>query len=70
MSDSVCDCRYKGVQLYMKVQLFMRPLLQPMTVEEEIEQELQEKTGWKYVLVNNAYCPMCGKAVRLDEKQV
>ena len=62
--EDVCDCRYKEVQLYMRVQQYLLPLLRPMTVEGEIELELQNKTGWRYVAVNNTYCPMCGKVAK------
>lgn len=57
-------CRFCDMDLYAKVQQYARPVLAPLTLGEEIEFELVEKTGWAYVPVSNLYCPMCGRRLK------
>lgn len=60
---SVCKCVYGGSRFYVKIREIMRPILAPLTPEEELEQRLWDKTGWRYVQVDNDYCPICGGRV-------
>ena len=52
-----------GFDLYVKTKQYLRPLLAPLTREEELRQELLNITGEVYSLFIPSYCPICGKKV-------
>ena len=56
-------CNFCRADIYVKTRQYLRPVLAPITQEAAIEQELIEKTGWRYIMIQNNYCPMCGKKV-------
>lgn len=56
-------CNYCDADIYLKVKQYSRPILAPLTPEDEIMQNLTEKTGWKYIQIAKKYCPMCGKEI-------
>ncbi len=58
------ECNFCGLDIYLKIRQALRPVLAPTTQEMAIEQEVIEKTGWRYIMIQNRYCPMCGKKVR------
>ena len=52
-----------GFDLYIKTTQYLRPVLAPLTREEELRQELLNITGEVYLPFVPSYCPMCGKKV-------
>ena len=54
-------CVFCNTELFFKVNSGLKPVLAPLTHQEELEQELENITGETYVKLNAKYCPMCGK---------
>ena len=58
MSD--CANCGNGLDLYVRTRQIMKPCIMPMTIEQEIEDELTEITGFAYLKYIPVYCPICG----------
>ena len=50
------------MELYIRVQQFVRPTLMPLTATGALEDELANITGMVYVPLPARFCPMCGVA--------
>lgn len=54
-------CNFCNAEIYIKSIRYAKPLLAPLTREEELRQKLQDLTGEVYLQLPNKFCPMCGK---------
>lgn len=55
--------------MYTKAIAHSRSLLKPLTVEDELMDELRNKTGIIYIPYIPTYCPVCGKKVEWIKKE-
>lgn len=62
MSNETCP--YCQTTFFIKVIQCARPLLAPLTPEQELRDMLEDLTGESYIPIHNNYCPMCGKNLR------
>ena len=56
MSCNQCKSEY-----YMRVVHYARPLLQPLTPEQAVMDNLHEMTGKRFYRIYPSFCPMCGE---------
>lgn len=57
-------CPYCNILVFIKVERVSLPLLAPLTPEDALYQEWANKSGQDFVVLQNKYCPMCGKEVK------
>ena len=62
-------CNFCKSDLYIKTVQYTRPLLAPLTREEELRQELLDLTGEVYLQIPNKYCAMCGEKITRTPKE-
>lgn len=55
-------CAYCKAELYIKARVYTKPILVPLTHEQELMDELLELTGETFVPLEQKFCPMCGRA--------
>lgn len=55
-------CEFCNAKIYVQVERYSKPILAPLTEIEQLEHEIINKTGIKYIQIPNKYCPMCGKS--------
>ncbi|AAM75773.1 unknown [Lactococcus phage ul36.k1] len=58
MSCNQCKSEY-----YMRVVQYARPLLQPLTPEQAVMDNLHEMTGKRFYRIYPNFCPMCGEKI-------
>lgn len=54
-------CNYCKTPIYIKTVQYIKPLLAPLTYEQELRDKLIDLTGDVYLPLQNKYCPMCGE---------
>lgn len=47
----------------MRVVQYVRPLLQPLTPEQAVMDNLHEMTGKRFYRIKPIFCPMCGEKI-------
>ena len=57
-------CEYCNMIIYIKTQKIIKDLLVPLTREEQLRQEVEDKTGEMYLEFPHKYCPMCGEKLK------
>ena len=60
-------CDFCNVPIYLKTKQFARPLLAPVTREQELREELLDLTGEVYLKLPHRFCPMCGEELKEDD---
>lgn len=60
-------CDFCKKTFYVKTIQYAKPLLAPLTPEEELRHKLLELTGEVYIPLPNQYCPMCGE-IKAEKK--
>lgn len=63
MDYSGVSCSYCKADLFLKAKVYTKAILAPLTHEQEIVDELVERTGETYVFLQKRFCPMCGRKV-------
>lgn len=48
-------------EVFVKRRQYMRPIMAPLTPEQELMDRLTELTGIVYVKAQNKFCPFCGR---------
>lgn len=61
-------CYYCHLPLYIKVQQLMRPVLAPLTPEDELLDEYANRTGMKFVQLEKRFCPVCGRKMEVHDE--
>lgn len=69
MASSSAGCSYCNTDIYIKVEVFTKPILAPLTYEQELREKLVEMTGETYVHLQKNFCPMCGKRIMRGDKR-
>lgn len=54
-------CEYCNTKIYIVKRKIMKDLMQPLTYEGALRQQLEDITGIKFLEIKNNYCPMCGR---------
>lgn len=54
-------CNMCKTKIYIKTVQCMKPLLAPLTPEQELRDKLLDMTGEVYLPVPVKYCPFCGE---------
>lgn len=54
-------CNMCNETLYIKTKQLLRPVLAPLTHEQELRDRLLDMTGEVYLPVTVNYCPFCGE---------
>lgn len=54
-------CNMCKTTLYIKTIQYAKPLLAPLTAEQELRYKLFDMTGEVYLQVPVKYCPFCGE---------
>lgn len=54
-------CSYCKADLFIKAKVYAKPVLAPLTHEQEMMDELLEMTGETYIPLQKKFCPMCGR---------
>lgn len=54
-------CNFCNAEIYIKTIQYVKPILAPLTREEELRQQLLDLTGEVYLPLPNKFCPMCGE---------
>ncbi len=63
----MCDkCK---TPIYVKVKQYYKPLLAPLTIEQELRDRLIDMTGEVYVKVTTRYCPFCGEKIACESEE-
>lgn len=62
-------CDFCNVKIYVQVKRYLKPILAPLTEVEQLEYELINKIGLKYIQIPNKYCPMCGRKLAEDGRK-
>jgi hypothetical protein len=52
-------CEYCNAKIYVAKRKIMKDLMQPLTPEGVLRQQLEDITGIQYLEIKNIYCPMC-----------
>ena len=60
-------CDFCNVPIYLKTKQFARPLLAPVTREQELRDALLDLTGEVYLKLPHRFCPMCGEELKEDD---
>lgn len=60
-ADNVARCSLCKAPIYIKVKRNMRPILAPLTYEQELRDKLLDMTGEEYAELSGGFCPGCGK---------
>ena len=50
--------------VYLKTTRYLKPMLAPLTKEEELRQELENMTGEYYMPIALKFCPECGRRLK------
>ena len=61
-------CRMCNTKLYIKTKQLLRPVLAPLTPEQQLRDKLLDVTGEVYLPVPVKYCPFCGALKENEEK--
>lgn len=56
-------CGFCDVDIFIKVKVNTKPILAPLTHEQELIDELIDITGEKFVCLQKKFCPVCGREV-------
>lgn len=56
-------CEFCKTELYIKTIQYTKPILKPLTYEQELRDKLLDLTGEVYVKIENTYCPFCGEKI-------
>lgn len=54
-------CEYCNAKIYVAKRKIMKDLMQPLTPEGVLRQQLEDITGIQYLEIKNIYCPMRGR---------
>lgn len=54
-------CRFCESKIFVKRHQYLRPVIAPLTPEQELMDKLADLTGTVYVEIKNKFCPMCGR---------
>lgn len=57
----IVRCSLCTAAVYIKVKRSMRPVLAPLTYEQELRDKLLDMTGEEYVELSGGFCPGCGR---------
>lgn len=57
-------CPYCETAFFFKTIQHAKPNLAPLTPEQEIRDKLLNLTGESYVLIQNNFCPVCGRNLK------
>lgn len=60
-------CNKCKTPIYIKTTQYLKPLLAPLTPEQELREKLIDMTGEVYLEVTKRYCPWCGDKMYLEE---
>lgn len=60
-------CEYCNTKIYIVKRKIMKDLMQPLTYEGTLRQQLEDITGIKFLEIKNNYCPMCGRKLKEGE---
>lgn len=55
------ECEYCKVDIFIKVKKYMKSALAPVTNIEELQEEIEDKTGEMYIILPKKFCPVCGR---------
>ena len=55
------ECPICKDNVFVKRMQYMRPLLAPLTPEQELMDKITDITGIVYVDVKKRFCPVCGR---------
>lgn len=61
-------CSFCNTPLYIRTAQYTKPLLAPLTPEQELRDKLTNLTGEVYVSIETGYCPFCGERRKGDGK--
>lgn len=62
-------CNMCNATLYIKTKQMLRPVLAPLTPEQELRDRLLDMTGEAYLPVTVKYCPFCGEKKGGEENE-
>ena len=54
-------CPACNEEIFARRRQYMRPVIAPLTPEQELMDKLTDLTGIVYVKIKNKFCPQCGK---------
>ena len=57
----IARCGLCTATVYIKVRRNMKPVLAPITYEQELRDKLLDITGEEYVALSGGFCPGCGQ---------
>lgn len=56
-------CAFCDKDIYIQVERNLMPVLEPLTYEGVLRNELISRAGKAYVLLPKRYCPVCGTKI-------